>query len=114
MNITVFLGANLGDDQMYLMEVKALGQWIGKKGHRLIYGGGRIGLMGALADAVLENGGEVTGVVPEFFLNRGTEHKGLTEMIKTATISERREKMIELGANRIGTSSGTKLIAKGE
>ncbi len=107
MNITVFLGANLGDDQMYLMEVKALGQWIGKKGHRLIYGGGRIGLMGALADAVLENGGEVTGVVPEFFLNRGTEHKGLTEMIKTATISERREKMIELGDCFIAFPGGT-------
>ena len=53
MNVTVFVGANMGGDQMYLMEVKALGEWIAKKGHRLIYGGGGIGLMGVLADAVM-------------------------------------------------------------
>lgn len=107
MNVTVFVGANMGGDQMYLMEVKALGEWIAKKGHRLIYGGGGIGLMGVLADAVMEAGGEVTGIVPEFFLQKGTEHKGLTELIKTATIAERREKMIEMGDAFIAFPGGT-------
>ena len=106
-NITVFLGANMGGDQMYLMEVKALGEWIGKHGHRLIYGGSRIGLMGVIADAVMEAGGEVIGVVPEFFLQKGTEHKGLTELIKTDTMAERREKMIELGDGFIAFPGGT-------
>ena len=54
MNITVYLGANMGTDKTYAMEAKALGTWIGSAGHRLIYGGSRAGLMGILADAVLE------------------------------------------------------------
>ena len=53
---------------MYSMEAKGLGEWIGKSGHRLIYGGSRTGLMGVLADAVLSTGSEVIGVEPAFFI----------------------------------------------
>lgn len=107
MNITVFLGANMGQDQMYLMETKSLGKWIAEHGHTLVYGGGRIGLMGVLADSVLEAGGEVIGVVPEFFLQHDTEHKQLTQMIQTQTLPERREKMVEMGDAFIAFPGGT-------
>ena len=97
MNITVFLGASMGGDQMYVYEVRTLGKWIGENGHRLIYGGSKIGLMGVLADTVLENGGEVIGIEPSFFLKDEMKHDGLTQMIVTETIEERRTKMIEMG-----------------
>ena len=90
MNITVFLGASMGGDQMYVYEVRTLGKWIGENGHRLIYGGSKIGLMGVLADTVLENGGEVIGIEPSFFLKDEMKHDGLTQMIVTETIEERR------------------------
>jgi len=94
MNITVFLGANMGDDQMYVFEAKTLGKWIGENGHRLVYGGSKIGLMGVLADSVLEHKGEVIGVEPTFFLEQKMQHEGLTQLIETDTIEERRAKMI--------------------
>ncbi len=97
----------MGEDQMYMMEVQDLGRWIAKNGHRLIYGGSRIGLMGALADAVLEAGGEVIGIVPDFFLQQHTEHQGLTDLITTETMAERRDKMIEMGDAFIAFPGGT-------
>ena len=97
MNITVYLGANMGTDKTYAMEAKALGTWIGSAGHRLIYGGSRAGLMGILADAVLEAGGEVIGVEPSFFIDAEVQHEGITQLIVTDTMTERRARMIELG-----------------
>ena len=107
MNITVFLGANMGDDQMYVFEAKTLGKWIGENGHRLVYGGSKIGLMGVLADSVLEHKGEVIGVEPTFFLEQKMQHEGLTQLIETETIEERRAKMIELGDAFIAFPGGT-------
>ena len=107
MNITVFLGANMGDDQMFLFEAKALGKWIGEKGHKLVYGGSKIGLMGVLADAVLEHNGEVIGVEPTFFLEQKMQHERLTQLIETETIEERRAKIIELGDAFIAFPGGT-------
>ena len=107
MNITVFLGASMGGDQMYVYEVRTLGKWIGENGHRLIYGGSKIGLMGVLADTVLENGGEVIGIEPSFFLKDEMKHDGLTQMIVTETIEERRTKMIEMGDAFIAFPGGT-------
>ena len=62
MNITVYLGANEGNNPSLKRAVKELGTWIGKSGNALIYGGSKSGLMGALADSVLNAGGNVTGV----------------------------------------------------
>ena len=107
MNITVYLGASKGGDRMYAREAKALGQWIGAQGHRLIYGGSRCGLMGVLADAVLENGSEVIGVEPSFFLEGELQHDGITRLIVTDTMTERRQKMIELGDAYIAFPGGT-------
>ena len=65
MNITVYLGAFEGNDPALADEVKKLGTWIGESGHSLIYGGSKSGLMGVIAESVLEAGGDVTGVEPQ-------------------------------------------------
>ena len=64
MNITVYLGANEGNDPAFRNAVQELGKWIGLSGNSLVYGGSKVGLMGLLADSVLNAGGEVTGVEP--------------------------------------------------
>ena len=83
MNITVYLGANAGNDPKLQEAVEALGKWIGKNGHDLIYGGSKCGLMGSIAESVLQNGGKVTGVEPQFFVDSELQHDGLTELIVT-------------------------------
>lgn len=107
MNITVYLGANEGNDPAMGEAVRALGRWIGESGNALVYGGSRSGLMGALADSVLAAGGAVTGVEPQFFIDAGYLHDGLTELIVTQTMAERKAKMIELGKAFIAFPGGT-------
>lgn len=107
MNITVYLGANGGNDPALGEAVRALGRWIGESGNALIYGGSRSGLMGELADSVLAAGGPVTGVEPQFFIDAGYLHDGLTELIVTKNMSERKAKMIELGEAFIAFPGGT-------
>lgn len=107
MNITVYLGANKGNDPELVRAVRELGTWIGESGHALVYGGSKSGLMGELADSVLHTGGPVTGVEPQFFVDAGFEHDGLTELIVTKDMTERKTKMIELGDAFIAFSGGT-------
>ena len=66
MNITVYLGSSEGNDPELKRSVRQLGSWIGANGHTLVYGGSKSGLMGELAESVLEAGGEVIGVEPRF------------------------------------------------
>lgn len=107
MNITVYLGANEGNNPALKRAVKELGTWIGKSGNALIYGGSKSGLMGALADSVLNAGGNVTGVEPQFFIENEFQHKGITKLIVTKDMSERKNKMIELGNAFIAFPGGT-------
>lgn len=107
MNITVYLGANEGNTPALKAAAQELGRWIGESGNALIYGGSRSGLMGALADSVLAAGGEVTGVEPEFFVKGELQHDGLTELIVTKDMTERKTKMIELGNAFIAFPGGT-------
>ena len=97
MNITVYLGANAGNDPALAEAVRELGSWIGANGHRLVYGGSRSGLMSQLAQSALDAGGTVTGVEPQFFVQQELQHDGLTELIVTKDMTERKTKMIELG-----------------
>ncbi|MBQ1506402.1 MAG: TIGR00730 family Rossman fold protein [Erysipelotrichales bacterium] len=97
MKITVYCGANKGFDPAYEETAKQLGYWIADHGHTLVYGGGAFGLMGALADAVLEHHGKVIGICPRFFDVAGVVHKGLTQLIWVDTMSVRKTKMIEYG-----------------
>ena len=107
MNITVYLGALFGNDPEFLSAVKELGTWIGKSGNSLVYGGSKTGLMGELAQSVLDVGGEVTGVEPQFFVDADYQHNGLTELIVTKDMAERKAKMIELGEAFIAFPGGT-------
>lgn len=107
MNITVYLGANEGNDPSLREAVRALGAWIGNEGHALVYGGSKCGLMGELAQSVLEAGGRVTGVEPQFFIDAGFEYDAITELIVTKDMSERKAKMIELGDAFIAFPGGT-------
>ena len=107
MNITVYLGANEGNDPELKKAVQELGTWIGVSGNALVYGGSKSGLMGAIADSVLAAGGEATGVEPEFFIRDEFQHDGLTKLIVTINMSERKNKMIELGDAFIAFPGGT-------
>ena len=107
MNITVYLGAKEGNDPGLKKAVQELGTWIGSSGNALVYGGSKSGLMGAIADSVLAAGGEVTGVEPEFFIQDEFQHVGLTKLIVTKDMPERKSKMIELGDAFLAFPGGT-------
>lgn len=107
MNITVYLGANLGNNNNYAVAAEELGAWIGSNGHRLIYGGSESGLMGILAKSALEAGAEVIGVEPQFFIDAELQYDDITELIVTDTMAERKLKMIELGDAYIAFPGGT-------
>ena len=107
MNITVYCGANTGIRPAYIDEAKALGKWMAGKDHTLVYGGGRIGLMGVLADEILAGGGKVIGVIPTFLATAEKMHSMATEMIEVATMSERKNKMLEMGDCFVALPGGT-------
>ena len=92
MNITVYLGANKGIDDTFSIAVRELGKWIGANGHTLIYGGSKTGLMGELAESVLMEGGRVTGVEPQFFVEAEVQYDEITELIVTKDMTERNQK----------------------
>lgn len=107
MNITVYLGANEGNDPALCKSVQELGMWIGTSGNALVYGGSKTGLMGEIAKSVLETGGKVIGIEPQFFMDKDFQYDGLTELIVTKNMSERKDKMIELGDAFIVFPGGT-------
>lgn len=107
MHITVYLGANEGNDPSLGEAVRELGRWIGESGHTLVYGGSKTGLMGEIAKSVLDAGGQAIGVEPQFFIDAGYEYDGLTELIVTKDMAERKGKMIELGDAFIALPGGT-------
>lgn len=107
MNITVYCGANVGHLPAYKEAAEALGNWIAKEGHTLVYGGGRIGLMGVVADRILEEGGKVIGVIPHFLATPEKMHRHATEMIKVETMLERKRIMLERGDCYIALPGGT-------
>ena len=107
MNIAVYLGSSLGNDPAYKEAAEEIGSWIAKNGHTLIYGGSKVGLMGVLADAALREGGEVIGVEPQFFLDAGLVHEGITKTIPTETMAERKVIMMELSDAFIALPGGS-------
>lgn len=107
MRITVYLGANPGNDPRLTAAVRELGTWIGAHSHTLVYGGSKCGLMGELAESVLFAGGKVIGVEPQFFVDDGFVYDAISELIVTRDMSERKAKMIELGDAFIAFPGGT-------
>jgi len=96
-SIIVFCGSSEGYNEVYMEAATQLGELLASRGIRVIYGGAKVGLMGAVADGALQAGGEVTGVIPEFLSAKEVLHEGLTELITTKTMHERKLKMYELG-----------------
>lgn len=107
MNITIYLGAFEGKDPTLSKAVREFGTWIGKSGNSLVYGGSKSGLMGVLAESTINAGGFVTGVEPQFFIDREAQYEGLSELIITKDMADRKSKMIELGDAFIAFPGGT-------
>lgn len=96
MNVCVFCGSSTGTHAEFADAARELGRLLAQGGHTLVYGGGNIGLMGILADTVLDHGGKVIGVIPDFLMNREVGHRGLTELILVASMHERKKRMADL------------------
>ncbi len=94
--VCVFCASSTKVPQYYLDEATALGERLVAEGWGMVYGGGSVGLMGAVADAMLAKGGEVVGVIPHFMKEVEWDHKGVADMRLTDTMSERKQMMISL------------------
>ncbi|WP_281673067.1 TIGR00730 family Rossman fold protein [Pseudoramibacter alactolyticus] len=106
MNITVFCGSRFGTDPDFKQAAADLGTWIGKNGHCLIYGSGWTGLMGTVADATLDAGGRVIGVIPEFLKAIEKPHELINKTITVETMAERKTIMRKLGDAFIALPGG--------
>ncbi|RYZ31081.1 MAG: TIGR00730 family Rossman fold protein, partial [Sphingobacteriales bacterium] len=91
-SVCVYCGANFNGDPELRKVVEQLADTLASGSIELIYGGGSVGLMGVIADEVLARGGKVTGVIPQFLMDKEVGHKGLTEMIITTNMHERKQK----------------------
>lgn len=94
--LCIFCGSSVGKQAVYLDAARETGALLARRGVALVYGGGRTGLMGALADAALAAGGEVLGVIPEALATRELKHAGLTQLHVVKSMHERKAKMSEL------------------
>lgn len=95
LSLCVYCGSRLGSSALYEQVAREVGNFIGRNGWQLVYGGGRAGLMGAVADATLAAGGTVVGVIPQALLERELGHRGLTELHIVQTMHERKKMMAE-------------------
>jgi uncharacterized protein (TIGR00730 family) len=95
-NICIYCGSSDKTKAEYLRAAGDMGTALVERGLRLIYGGGSTGMMGALADAVLENGGEVIGIIPKIFETPELLHTGLTELLVVGDINSRKTRMAEM------------------
>jgi uncharacterized protein (TIGR00730 family) len=105
--IAVFCGSSMGNEDIYKADAVLLGQTLARENIELIYGGARVGLMGAVADGALDSGGRVTGVLPHFLkTQREVAHDGLSELILVETMHERKKIMHELSDGVIALPGG--------
>ena len=104
--IAVYCGSWTGDSSVFKIAATELGALIASKGIALVYGGARIGLMGAVADAVLASGGEVIGVIPEALMLDEVGHTGLTRLDVVDSMHERKARMLELADAVIAMPGG--------
>lgn len=104
--ICVFCGSSTGSRPIYREAAHSLGRALRKHGIGLVYGGGNVGLMGVVADAVMGSGGNVIGVIPEALVNRELAHRTVTELIVVRSMHERKAKMAELSDAFIALPGG--------
>ena len=96
LSLCVYCGSRTGERPEFAAAAREVGDWIARKGWRLVYGGGRAGLMGVVADAALAGGAEVIGVIPTSLMQRELGHTGVTELHVVETMHQRKQKMAEL------------------
>lgn len=106
MNICVFCGSAPGNDPIYGRAAENFGKLLALGSHRLIYGGGNVGLMGILADAVLKHGGEVIGVIPRFLEKQEVAHRGITSLEVVTSMHERKKRMADLAEAFVALPGG--------
>ena len=105
-HICVFCGSQAGANDLYQQAAVELGHLLAERRYGLIYGGGRVGLMGIIANAVLRAGGEVTGVIPEAMVTRELAHHGVTHLHIVASMHERKARMADLADAFIALPGG--------
>ena len=105
-SICVFCGANPGSDPAFAEAAASVGRAVAAGGHRLVYGGGRVGLMGIVADAALAEGGEVLGVMPTALVEREIDHPGITETIVTDSMHSRKQTMCDAADGFVALPGG--------
>lgn len=106
MNIAVYCGSAFGNDKIYKEITIQLGKWISSNNHTLVYGGGRAGLMGVVAETVLEEKGKVIGIIPEFLCDKELKNIDVTELQIVQTMSERKKRMADLSQVYIALPGG--------
>ena len=106
-SVCVFCGSQPGDDPAYEGAAWALGETLAAMGIELVYGGGHVGLMGAIADAALAAGGEVTGVMPRALVDREIAHTGLSRLHVVGSMHERKAMMSELSEGFVALPGGS-------
>jgi uncharacterized protein (TIGR00730 family) len=105
-SITIFCGSSDGSEDIYRSQAISLGKTLAQRNIQIVYGGAKVGLMGAVADAALDEGGAVTGVLPRFLRTREIAHEGLSELIMVDSMHERKTKMQELSDGFIALPGG--------
>ncbi len=106
MKVCIFCGAYSGKSPIHAENATQLALLLTKRGHTIVYGGGKVGLMGIIADTALKNGGKVIGVIPDFLVAREVGHNNLSELILVKSMHERKQRMASLADVFIAMSGG--------
>jgi uncharacterized protein (TIGR00730 family) len=105
-SVCVFCAANPGADPAYVQRTAAFGRFLAESGRRVVFGGGRTGLMGALAEGALAAGGEIVGVMPRHLVEREVAHTGLSELHVVGSMHERKARLAELSDGFVALPGG--------
>ena len=105
-SVAVYCGSSSGNQEAYSQQAQAMGQELARRGLTLVYGGGRVGLMGTIADAVLAAGGRVIGVIPGFLADKELAHRGCTELHVVDTMHQRKLLMADLADGFVALPGG--------
>jgi uncharacterized protein (TIGR00730 family) len=105
-SVAVYCGSSSGNQVEYTQQAQAMGRELARRGLTLVYGGGCVGLMGVIADAVLAEGGRVIGVIPQFLADKEVAHKGCTELHVVETMHQRKLLMADLADGFVAMPGG--------
>ncbi|WP_375434187.1 TIGR00730 family Rossman fold protein [uncultured Hymenobacter sp.] len=105
-SVAVYCGSSAGTNEIYTQQAHEMGRVLAERDMTLVYGGGRVGLMGTIADSVMQHGGKAVGVIPDFLANKELAHKGLTELHIVKTMHERKLLMADLAEGFVAMPGG--------